>query len=43
MNSRNRTRPKPNAMTRAGQISAAAGPSASDGAMAANCQPAGHG
>lgn len=29
-------------MTRAGQIVAAAGVSASDGSMAVNCQPAGH-
>jgi hypothetical protein len=33
----------PNALTRAGQVGAAAGPSASDGSMAVNCQPAGHG
>lgn len=33
----------PNALTRAGQIGAAAGPSASDGSMAANCAPASHG
>jgi len=32
----------PNGLTRAGQIGAAAGPSASDGSMAVNCQPAGH-
>lgn len=33
----------PNALTRAGQVSAAAGPGASDGSMPANCAPAGHG
>jgi hypothetical protein len=33
----------PNALTRAGQLGAAAGPSASDGSMAVNCQPVGHG
>lgn len=33
----------PNALTRAGQVGAAAGPSASDGSMAVNCQPASHG
>ena len=33
----------PSALTRAGQISAAAGPGASDGAMALDCQPASHG
>lgn len=33
----------PNALTRAGQIGAAAGPSASDGSMALNCQAASHG
>lgn len=32
----------PNALTRAGQVGAAAGPSASDGSMAVNCQPASH-
>lgn len=35
--------PNPGALTRAGQIGAAAGPSASDGAMAVDCQPASHG
>lgn len=35
--------PAPNGLTRAGQISAAAGPSASDGSMGASCAPAGHG
>ena len=35
--------PNPGALTRAGQISAAAGPSASDGAMAVDCLPASHG
>jgi hypothetical protein len=35
--------PDSNALTRAGQISAAAGPSASDGSMAVNCQAASHG
>ena len=33
----------PNALTRAGQIGSAAGPSASDGSMAVDCQAAGHG
>lgn len=33
----------PNALTRAGQIGAAGAPSASDGSMAVNCQPASHG
>ena len=33
----------PNGLTRAGQVGAAAGPSASDGSMAVNCQPASHG
>jgi len=33
----------PNRMTRAGQVGAAAGPSASDGSMAVNCQAASHG
>ena len=33
----------PNGLTRAGQIGAAAGPTASDGSMAANCAPASHG
>ena len=33
----------PNALTRAGQVGAAALPSASDGSMAVNCQPASHG
>jgi hypothetical protein len=33
----------PNALTRAGQVGAAAGPSASDGSMAVNCQAASHG
>lgn len=32
----------PGALTRAGQVGAAAAPSASDGAMAVNCQPVGH-
>lgn len=31
-----------NALTRAGQISAATGSGASDGSMAVNCAPAGH-
>jgi hypothetical protein len=35
--------PAPSALTRAGQISAAAGPGASDGAMPVDCQPASHG
>jgi hypothetical protein len=36
--------PNASALTRAGQIGAAAGPAAaSDGAMAVDCQPAGHG
>lgn len=34
--------PAPSGLTRAGQVGAAAGPSASDGSMAAPCQPAGH-
>lgn len=34
--------PKPDPMTRAGQISAATGSGASGGSMAANCVPAGH-
>ena len=34
--------PKPDSMTRAGQISAATGPGASGGSIAANCVPAGH-
>lgn len=34
--------PGPNMMTRAGQIAAATGAGASDGSMAANCQPVGH-
>lgn len=34
--------PNPSALTRAGMINAAAGPSASDGSMPANCAPAGH-
>jgi len=33
----------PNALTRAGQVGAATGPSASDGSMAVNCAPASHG
>ncbi len=33
----------PNALTRAGQISAASGPSASDSSMVVNCQAASHG
>ena len=33
----------PNSLTRAGQVGAVAGPSASDGSMAVNCQPASHG
>lgn len=33
----------PSALTRAGQVGAATGPSASDGSMAVNCQPASHG
>lgn len=33
----------PNALTRAGQVGAAAGPSASDGSMAVDCAPASHG
>ena len=33
----------PNALTRAGQVGAAAGPSASDGSMVVSCQPASHG
>jgi hypothetical protein len=33
----------PNGLTRAGQVGAAAGPSASDGSMAVNCAPASHG
>ncbi len=33
----------PNALTRAGQVGAAAGPTASDGSMTVNCRPAGHG
>ncbi len=33
----------PNALTRAGQIGAASGSGASDGSMAAACQPASHG
>ena len=33
----------PSALTRAGQVTAAAGPSASDGSMAVNCAPASHG
>lgn len=33
---------RPDPMTRAGQINAAAGSGASDGSMAANCAPAGH-
>ena len=32
----------PNALTRAGQIGAAAGPGASDGSMTVNCQATGH-
>ncbi len=35
--------PNPAALTRAGMINGAAGPGASDGSMAANCAPAGHG
>lgn len=35
--------PNPGALTRAGMISGAAGPSASDGSMAVNCAPASHG
>lgn len=35
--------PNPNALTRAGMIQGAAGPSASDGSMSANCAPASHG
>lgn len=35
--------PTPNGMTRAGQIAAAQGPSASDGSMGASCAPASHG
>lgn len=35
--------PTPNGLTRAGQVGAAAGPSASDGSMAASCAPASHG
>jgi len=35
--------PNPSGLTRAGQISAAAGPGASDGAMATDCRPANHG
>lgn len=34
--------PGPGALTRAGQIGAAAGPSASDGSMAVDCQAASH-
>ncbi len=37
-----RSGPTPSALTRAGMINAAAGPSASDGSMPANCAPAGH-
>jgi hypothetical protein len=33
----------PSALTRAGQVGAASGPTASDGSMAVNCQPASHG
>ncbi len=33
----------PNALTRAGQVGAAIGPSASDGSMTVNCTPASHG
>lgn len=33
----------PSAMTRAGQVASAAGPSASDGSMAVDCRPASHG
>jgi hypothetical protein len=33
----------PNALTRAGQVGAASQPSASDGSMPVNCQPASHG
>ena len=33
----------PSALTRAGQIGAAAGPGASDGSMAVDCQAASHG
>ena len=35
--------PNPSARTRAGMISGASAPSASDGSMPANCAPAGHG
>ncbi|MCW1957689.1 MAG: hypothetical protein KIH64_003905 [Mycobacterium sp.] len=38
-----RTGPNPSALTRAGMINAASGPSASDGSMQSNCAPAGHG
>ena len=33
----------PTALTRAGQVGSATGPSASDGSMTVNCQPASHG
>ena len=33
----------PNVLTRAGQVGAAAGPGASDGSMAVDCQAASHG
>ena len=34
--------PNPYVLTRAGQVAAANGPGASDGSMAAGCQPVGH-
>lgn len=38
-----RSGPPSNALTRAGQVAAIAGPGASDGSMAVNCQADGHG
>lgn len=35
--------PRPNGLTRAGQLGAAGGSGASDGSMAASCTPASHG